>query len=380
MADAEQKQYKSYTPQGFAKLSPHMKNLHDANSKLVPKSWGEDFDVSSNHDEWVNFTKNWGDQFEKAMKEMPFPTPDSAFGDSPPYKKTVIAPIDGVLSCECTVFEPNEDAKNKLMFIYVHGGGMAFLDGKGALEWTPCNYAIDGHIGATVHFTNSTEECYPRGLNDTISAIKYLVATYKDKVKGICLHGESGGGNLIVAAMLKMKQEEPDKDYVDLLYAECPYLYPVGSITAEKTFATPKDISGAIDEFTEENETHGTACLQRGLFLTYKGPEKDEVEFLQDKFAWPYFATEADLKNFPVTYVQDNECDQLKDIGLRFYRQLLGAGVQAYHTVEGGTFHAGEKYDMMYNKLISKRRATVLNAVLDQKAEQAKAAALAKEE
>jgi len=114
--------------------------------------------------------------------------------------------------------------------------------------------------------------------------------------------------------------------------------------------------------------------------LTYKGPEKDEVEFLQDKFAWPYFATEADLKNFPVTYVQDNECDQLKDIGLRFYRQLLGAGVQAYHTVEGGTYHAGEKYDLMYNKLISKRRETVLNAVLDQKAEQAKAAALAKEE
>merc|ERR1719204_3099332 len=269
------------------------------------------------------------------------------------------------------VFEPVKPAEDQLMFIFVHGGGMAMFDGRDTLEWAPATYAMNGHIGATVLFTNSVDECYPRGLNDTISAIKYLVATYKDKVKGICLHGESGGGNLIVAAMLKMKQEEPDKDYVDLLYAECPYLYPVGSITSEKTFATPKDISGAIDEFTEENETHGTACLQRGLFLTYKGPERDEVEFLQDKFAWPYFATEADLKNFPVTYVQDNECDQLKDIGLRFYRQLLGAGVKAYHATEAGTFHASEQYDMQYSRIIRKRRETLLDAVMTQKAQQA---------
>merc|ERR1719268_791400 len=128
---------------------------------------------------------------------------------------------------------------------------MAHFDARGVLEWGPCSYAMGGHIGATVNFTNSTEECYPRGLNDTISAIKYLVATYKDKVKGICVHGESGGGNLIVAAMLKMKQEEPDKDYVDLLYAECAYLYPINSIS-EEIFPTPEDIRGSVFDFAEE--------------------------------------------------------------------------------------------------------------------------------
>merc|ERR1719481_1681680 len=367
MADAEQTQHKSYTPQGFAKLSPHMKNLHDANSKMFPEGWGEDFDVNSNHDEWVKFTKDWGDHFDKYMKEMPFPTPDSAFGDSPPYKKTVIAPIDGVLSCECTVFEPNEDAKNKLMFIYVHGGGMAFLDGKGALEWTPCTYAIDGHIGATVHFTNSTEECYPRGLNDTISAIKYLANTYKDEVQGICLHGESGGGNLIAAAIMKMKEQEPEKDYVDCLYIECPFLYPMNCLP-EETFPTPEDIKPSMDEFADENPTHGSACFIQSFFKSYKGPDRDAHEFLQDKFAWPYFATEADLKNFPVTYVQSNECDQLKDVGLRFYRQLIAAGVKAYHTVEAGTYHASEKRDMLYFNMQSKRRETLLSAVVAQKA------------
>jgi len=369
MAYAEQKQHKS-SPHGFAKLSPYMKIAHEAEKKVLPEGWGEDFDANSNHDAWVKFLKEAGELYEKPLKQ--YPSPDAVFKDSPPYKKTVIAPIDGVLSCECTVFEPIEDAKNKFMFIYVHGGGMAIFDGKGVLEWGPCHYAMDGHIGASVHFTNSTEECYPRGLNDTISAIKYLVATYKDKVKGVCLYGESGGANLIVSAMMKMKQQEPDKDYVDLLYVECPSIYP---INLPEIFATPEDIKGAIHEFAEENPTHTMACLHRGFFLCYKGPDRDEVEFFQDKFAWPYFATEADFKNFPMTYVQSNECDQLKDIGLRFYRQLVNAGVKAYHTVEAGTFHASDKQDMLYFKLISKRRETLLKAVMDQKAEQAKAAA-----
>merc|ERR1719300_2240372 len=148
----------------------------------------------------------------------------------------------------------------------------------------------------------------------------------------------------------------------------------------EETFPTPEDIKPSMDEFADENPTHGSACFIQSFFKSYKGPDRDEVEFLQDKFAWPYFATEADLKNFPVTYVQSNECDQLKDIGLRFYRQLISAGVKAFHTVEAGTFHASEKNDLFYFKMIHKRRETLLSEVMTQKAEQAKAAAEAKEE
>jgi len=379
MAEAQQKQHKTYLPQRFAKLTPFMKDAFEASygSKVFPEGWYEDFDMNSDHDAWVKMCKEGGKLFEEPIQQ--FGSPEQTFGDSPPYKRTVIAPIEGVLTCECTVYEPKEDAKDKYMFIYIHGGGMAIFDGKGALEWGPCSYAMDGHVGAVVHFTNSPDECYPRGLNDTISAIKYLANTYKDQVKGICVHGESGGGNLIVAAMMKMKQEEPDKDYVDCLYVECPYLYPTNSLLEEK-FATPEDIKPSIDEFADQNPTHAFTCWLRSFFLCYKGPERDEVEFLQDKFAWPYFATEADLKNFPVTYVQSNECDQLKDIGLRFYRQLIGAGVQAYHTIEAGTYHAGEKRDLFYWNLISKRRETLLSAVIDQKAKAKAAAAVAKEE
>jgi len=378
MAEAEQKIIsKSYLPQKFDKLTPSMKTMHESQKSWLPEGFGEDFDFNGDHASFVKLCREGGDSCQKAIDV--WPSPDSMFAENPPYKKTLIAPIEDVLACECTVFEPLEDAENKFMFIYIHGGGMAMFDGKGVLEWGPATYAMEGHIGATVHFTNSVDECYPRGLNDTISAIKYLATKYKDQVKGICLHGESGGGNLIVAAMMKMKQEEPEKDYVDCIYVECAYLYPVNGIP-EEVFATPEDIKGSIEEFHEEGDLGKS--FGQSIFKSYKGPEKDTLEHLQDKFAWPYFATEEDLKNFPPTYVQSNECDQLKDMGLRLYRQLVGAGVEAFHTTEAGTYHAGEKSNLWYNQMIAKRRETLLSCVLEQRAQkkqQAKAAE-AKEE
>jgi len=348
----------------------YQKSAHGLQKQWLPEGFGKDFDPNSDHATWVKFCRESGDSCQKALKQ--FPGPDAYLKEKAQhmYKKTLIAPIEDKLACECMVFEPVKPAEDKLMFIYVHGGGMAMFDGKDTLEWGPASYAMDGHIGATVLFTNSVDECYPRGLNDVISAIKYLSATYKDKVKGICLHGESGGANLIVAAMLKMKQEEPEKDYVDCMYVECAYLYPVYGF-GEDTFATPEDIKGSLEEFSEDDVMG--KLMGRAMFLSYKGPDRDETKFLQDKFAWPYFATEDDLKKFPITYVQSNECDVLKDIGLRFYRQLIGAGVKAFHAIEAGTFHAGEKQDLMYNRLVAKRRETFLKCILEQRA-QAKAA------
>jgi len=370
MAEAEQKiAIKSYIPKKHEKLTPYMKNALGLSKKWTPEDFGKGFDPSSDHATWVKLAKEAGDSFQKAIKQWPGPDDFLKEKAQHMYKKTLVAPIEGKLACECIVFEPVKPAEDTMMFIYVHGGGMAMFDGKDTFEWGPATYAMEGHIGATVLFTNSVDECYPRGLNDVISAIKYLSATYKDKVKGICVHGESGGANLIVAAMLKMKQEEPEKDYVDCLYIECPYLYPVNGF-GEDTFATPEDIKGSVEEFSEDDAT--PTLLSRACFLSYKGPDRDETKFIQDKFAWPYFATEEDFKKFPITYVQSNECDVLKDIGLRFYRQLIGAGVKAFHAIESGTFHASEKQDLMYNRLVVKRRETFLKCVLEQR-EQAKA-------
>jgi len=379
MAEADkQVTYKMYTPHAYEKLTPLMQNMKEAQKDWFPENIMDDFDEKNGHEAWLDLSRKAGESSTKALSK--YPTPDAAFGENLPYKKTLIGPIENELSCECTVLEPLEDnGQKKMMFIYVHGGGMAIFDGKGVFEWISVPYATEGNIAVNVHFTNSVDECYPRGLNDTISAIKYLATKYKDQVKGICIHGESGGANLVVAALMKLKQEEPEKDYVDCAYVACPYLYPFMGLS-EEVFPTPKDIKSSIDEFAEGTPSY--EVVPRAFYLAYKGPDKDEVEFLQDKFAWPYFAAEEDFKDFPPFYVMSNECDVLKEVGLRFYRQLIGAGVQAYHTIEAGTFHGSEANDMFYASMISKRRETFLTLVLNAKAEkkQAEAAAAKKEQ
>jgi len=364
MAQAENKvEYPSYLVDGFDKLTPFMRKMHNQQNQWIPADLAKDFDVNGNHESWVKMCKEAGDHCAKALAV--WPSPDAFYGEKAPYKKTILKPEEEEdLTCECLVFEPiNEKAEEKkLMFIYVHGGGMAFFDGKGVLEWQSANYASEGHIGVNVLFTNSVDECYPRGLNDVISAIKCLSRKYKDKVKGICIHGESGGANLIVAAMMKLKKEEPQKDYVDCVYIGCPFLYPINAIEGVET---PKDIKADLEEFAQEH----LPTLPRGFFLSYKGPDKDDVEFLQDKYAWPYFALCEDLQGFPPTYVMSNECDQLRGIGLRFYRQLIEAGVKAFHTVEAGTFHGSEQNDLLYGSMIRQRRVTFLNCTLAHKEE-----------
>jgi len=380
MAEADKKMtHKLYLPQGYEKITPYMKQMKDAQSNWMPDSLFADFDPNCSHQGWVDIIKACDASSTKELSV--WPSPDQTFGDNAPYKKTSIMPIENELSCECTVFEPIEESEEKkLMFLYVHGGGMAIFDGKGVLEWSSANYAMQGHIGVNVCFTNSVDECYPRGLNDVISAIKYFKTKYADKVKGICIHGESGGANLVVAALMKLKQEEPEKDYVDCIFVGCPYLYPFSG-PLEEEFPTPADIKSSIEEFKEDNLANKIAT--RAFFLAYKGPEKDELEHLQDKFAWPYFAQEEDFKNFPPTYILSNEADVLNNVGLRFYRQLIGAGVQAYHSTEAGTFHGSEGMDMFYGKMVNARRKTFLNLALQAKEEQeqqAKAAAAEKVE
>src|SRR5262249_36453711 len=62
----------------------------------------------------------------------------------------------------------------------------------------------------------------------------------------------------------------------------------------------------------------------------------------KDPLAWPSFATEADVKDFPPTMISVNECDPLRDEGIEFYRLLLRAGVRAQCRQVMGTVHGAE--------------------------------------
>lgn len=57
---------------------------------------------------------------------------------------------------------------------------------------------------------------------------------------------------------------------------------------------------------------------------------------------WPYWATEADVRGMVRTKVWVNECDQIRDEGIVFYRLLQRAEVPSELVIAGGTTHAAE--------------------------------------
>jgi acetyl esterase len=135
--------------------------------------------------------------------------------------------------------------------------------------------------------------------------------------------GESGGGNLTLAAGLKLKRDG-DLGLIKGLYALCPYL--------------------AGQWPTAENPS---SVENNGILLDLhnnRGAMGYGIEAFRDRnpLAWPSFATVDDVKGFPPTVINVNECDPLRDEGIGFYRLLLEAGVPARCRQMMGTMHGTE--------------------------------------
>jgi acetyl esterase/lipase len=169
---------------------------------------------------------------------------------------------------------------------------------------------------------------FPAGLNDCVSGVKWL-ASQADALNinpdHIIIAGESGGGNLTIAAGLKLKQNA-NQGLVRGLYTLCPYI----------AGAWPQD------KYPSSTENNGLLIdLHNNRGAMAYGIEEFEK---RNPLAWPAFATEDDVKGLPPTVISVNECDPLRDEGVEFYRLLLRAGVPARCRQVMGTIHGTEVF------------------------------------
>jgi len=257
-----------------------------------------------------------------------------------------VAPSTG-LSVRTETFISTPDGNSiKLQFIrpegserlpciyYIHGGGMAFMSCFDGMyrAWGRI-IAAQGVAVAMVDFRNALRASsapevapYPAGLNDCVSGLKWVAAHAEalniDPAR-IIVAGESGGGNLAIATVMKLKREGA-LGLVKGLYALCPYIagqwpqakYP-SSVENNGLLLDLHDNRGAM--------AYGIQALEA-----------------RDPLAWPGFAVEADVSGFPPTVISVNECDPLRDEGLEFYRLLMRAGVPARARQVMGTIHGTE--------------------------------------
>ena len=221
---------------------------------------------------------------------------------------------------------------------YIHGGGMQTMSCFNGMyrSWGRI-IAARGVAVVMVDFRNALRPSlapevapFPAGLNDCVSGLRWLVtqasALNIDPAR-IVVAGESGGGNLAIATVLKLKQDG-DLGLIKGLYALCPYI--------AGQWPLPQNPSS-----TENN----------GLLLelhSNRGRVAYGVEAFEAKnpLAWPAFATEADVAGFPPTVISVNECDPLRDEGIGFYRLLIRAGVAARCRQVMGTIHGTEIFSI----------------------------------
>ncbi|MBA58322.1 MAG: esterase [Gammaproteobacteria bacterium] len=258
-----------------------------------------------------------------------------------------IAPSDGLMIKTLCFYSSPDNNEIKIQWIrpdnddvlpciyYIHGGGMQFM----SCFWG--NYRAWGKIlakqnlaVAMVDFRNCVVPSsapdvapFPAGLNDCVSGLKWISeksGELKVDSQNIFIAGESGGGNLSIATTMKIVRDEKNNTLIKGLYALCPYI--AGIWPLEKN---PSSI---------ENE---------GILLTLannRGAMAYGIEELKNEnpLAWPGFATQNDVIDFPPTMISVNECDPLRDEGVNFYRLLSSSGVRAQCRQVMGTPHGLE--------------------------------------
>ncbi len=221
---------------------------------------------------------------------------------------------------------------------YIHGGGMQVMSCFNGMyrAWGRI-IAAKGVAVVMVDFRNALRPSsvpevapFPAGLNDCVSGLRWLVANAArlgiDPAR-IVVAGESGGGNLAIATVLKLKREG-HVGLVKGVYALCPY---IAGQWPQAQYPSSVENNGILLEL---HSNRGAMAYGIGALEA------------RDPLAWPGFASLEDVRGFPPTVISVNECDPLRDEGIGFYRLLMNAGVSARCRQVMGTIHGTEIFSI----------------------------------
>ena len=222
--------------------------------------------------------------------------------------------------------------------LYFHGGGMVILstDNPMHTSWVEA-LARTGLVAILVDFRNALTptsfDPFPAGLNDCAAAVKW-VDSHKEEldISKVALQGESGGGNLALATALKAKREGWLKA-VDGVCASVPYISGAYNMPLEWRL---RELPSLV-----ECDGYLISCSTSALNVRLYDPSGKHA---RDPLAWPFWATEEDLKGLPPHMIITSELDPLRDEGNAYYRKLSMAGVKVVGKMNLGVIHEAELF------------------------------------
>ena len=222
--------------------------------------------------------------------------------------------------------------------LYFHGGGMVILstDNPKHTSWAE-TLAKTGLVVITVDFRNALTltgfNPFPAGLDDCAAAVRWVDAHKKEfNISKVVLQGESGGGNLALATALKAKKE----GWLKAIHGVCanvPYISGAYGLPLEWRL---RELPSLV-----ECDGYLISCGTSALNVRLYDPSGQHT---RDPLAWPFWATEEDLKGLPPHLIVTSELDPLRDEGNAYYRKLVRVGVSAVGKMNLGVIHEAELF------------------------------------
>ena len=205
--------------------------------------------------------------------------------------------------------------KSKVL-IYTHGGGFA-------VGSSSSHRKLAGHIAkalgvsaVVLDYRRAPEHQFPMQLEDAASVYQALLA-FGIKAEDIGTIGDSAGGNLAVASVLKFR--ELGLELPGYVIAFSPWL--------------DMELSGSTLESNADTDVFITVPLLQGMIGMFIGDDSTKV---RDPLANPLHA---DFNGFPPLYINAGGAEMLLDDARRLHTRATGAGVQATLSIVDGMQH-----------------------------------------
>lgn len=217
----------------------------------------------------------------------------------------------GALSAEWML--PSQATKDRVI-LYFHGGGLVVGSVK-AHRGIVAKFVKGSGIGALVFdYGLAPEHPFPEGLDDSVTAYRYLL-TEGVKPSNIVFTGDSGGGGLCLAALLALK----DKGI---------------PLPAAAVVLSPWTDLENTGESWETNANVDTLCWKEAqtIFSKYYVGDNDP------KLPWisPLYG---DLHGLPPILIYVGGDELLRDDSTRFAEKAKAAGVDVTLKIGEGMFH-----------------------------------------
>ncbi|EGZ06989.1 hypothetical protein PHYSODRAFT_529735 [Phytophthora sojae] len=201
--------------------------------------------------------------------------------------------------------------RRRVMVLYYHGGGYALFSPRFFVEFA-CRLltqvqsqlraeAVDVQV-LLANYRKLPEVRFPAPLDDAMAMFDYLVSVEKVSPGNIVLAGDSAGGGLVLATLLRLRRARREMPLAAL--CNCPYADLSADVAVSEHCFISKSMLDAIRDFCVHAAPSSSSSWREGAML------------------------QTDLRGLPPLFVQAAEFDILHRQSLALARNARSDGVQ----------------------------------------------------